>query len=1510
MRPLALTIEGLRSFRAPVAISFENRDHLAIVGDTGAGKSSILEAMTYALYGRSTFTGQANQEIMNDLAGHMRVTLRFTVAGSVFEVTRALRRAGDRTVGSARASLTEFGPDGSEVRKIEGVRQVDSRVQEVLGLDAKAFLRTVVLPQGQFAQLLVGDDPAARAAVLRQVWRADELTRAGQLADDALPPLSELVGQVSQALDGTPDNPDAHLETLRADAGQRAGLAGVARETHSTAATARDNLAEANKRAAAAESVLGKIAHFDFPATTATAEQIVRYTTAITAERVMAESQQAEVRSSLKAVPPDDDGLGHQSIGSARTIILNLPSRAEAAQRAASRARGEAAEAGEAGRRAAELDEDLQALDSQLNQRGKMRIDLGSALTDAETKLSGAQSLLGEVQQATANGEAFQEQADGKISQAKLLKGKITQLQENDLIQAEQDSANAEKEYFAAQRHNAGAAASLGLHYGDECPVCSRPLPGEWQPLTAEDLNTARDAHLAAQNKLMEVRNRIRDLATRAEEIGSTQAAELKQRADESWEAAKTAAASLALLLGHDQVNPVRLPPDVELLQLLSSAADKARGRLEEHDSESQRLRDRRTVVDTNLGNARGALEKMSASSSRSSKETASALQALRSDVTSLPSELGIGVALPDDPLDIELISISGIDAANQLLDERAQELNRRAELRKQLQERLDALSEGVRELDDRWATEVLAPGNKIIAAVNRHRDTLSEGVTLLSLRDVTLPAAASLSDPARLIEIVATFRETTDTTGQRTRALAETTRTEADAARQTIACVAREVAIPPDDTQTLDADMVVQRAGSRATDADVEARTAAVAVEDFARLVAPLAALRRTRDELDLTHRVLKDLSAALKPGAFPKWLTLRRSRTLLIHASKLFEQMSGGRYAFAEIGDESAEWQIVDNDSNLARTPASLSGGEQFLASLALALGMVEMMARSGGRLESLWLDEGFGSLDRTNLDAAIEALTSISSRGRMVAVITHIRAVADQVDHVLAVTREATGSQANWLSPSQRAHLVGDDFGSEAADALSGLIELRGRRQNRLRSAPASGTPAAPALAAVARSPGRWPSGPQRLQDVLPPGAEPGEIRPTGFRLGAAGGPGLVVAFPADLLLDEVLQDGRVEGFQFPALGEASLIHVGPEPVVDGPDGVGGRGVLVDLAAAESDPSETPGSLAVGDSVSPLAHVLAHCCLDGARLPEAGRPFPSGEPACGDEQAQLHFCGAGHVQADGVVISDVEDGDPVPVPDITQDLPGGGLPLTEREVTVAGDARHRVAVADVPDRCDRGVLLGPDLHPVPLPGPRVGLPGRGGVRDEGREAILLRAWQEGAGSGQVVPVHLAGHAGVVQNDRESRGLGPPVGQQPAGDKAVIQLAAGDADPPGGVLAADFVGGVDDHTVRRAERLRLVADPGHPAPTPRPHCRECLASPWGTVRPEPTPAGFSGVPARPNPGLWARAPCDLCTYGYFKSLGTVFLAAAPEELFPCLQADDAGCSPVTGQPGPRRGV
>ena len=90
----------------------------------------------------------------------------------------------------------------------------------------------------------------------------------------------------------------------------------------------------------------------------------------------------------------------------------------------------------------------------------------------------------------------------------------------------------------------------------------------------------------------------------------------------------------------------------------------------------------------------------------------------------------------------------------------------------------------------------------------------------------------------------------------------------------------------------------------------------------------------------------------------------------------------------------------------------------------------------------MESLFLDEGFGALDRQNLDAAVEALASAAAGGRLVATISHVRAVAEQVDHVLSVTREPRGTQVRWLDAAERRALALDDLAGDAA--IAGLLE----------------------------------------------------------------------------------------------------------------------------------------------------------------------------------------------------------------------------------------------------------------------------------------------------------------------------------------------------------------------------------------------------------------------------------------------------------------------------------
>jgi DNA repair protein SbcC/Rad50 len=1041
MRPVALTIEGLRSFRTPVEISFQGREHLAIIGDTGAGKSSILDAMTYALFGRPAWAGKANQEIMNDLSDHMRVTLRFVVGGRTFEVTRVLRRSGDRLVGAARASLIEFSGDGTEIRRIEQVRQVNDEIKEAIGLDADAFLRTVVLPQGQFAQLLVGDDPADRARVLRQVWRTDELTRAGQLIDEVLPDVSQLAGQVTQALEGAPEDPQSHLDQLRADSQLLRNRASQAHHAQDAAAVARDALVAASKTVETAEDAAQNLAQFDFSAEISAAQAIMTAAAKIATERKTAERGQSSLRDELRAVPPDDDGLDLQEIGAARTTLDELPSRAQTAVDVASHARREAAEAESARRQVGELQEGLQNLAAQLQQREQPRQDLDSVLARAHDNLSSAQAALDAALQAILDAETSTARAVEKATEADGMTQEAASTRQGELPRVQLRVQAAEKHYADAQRHNAAGAAAHDLHPGDNCSVCNRPLPLGWRAPIASDIDTARTAYRLAERELADVQGKIRDCDTKAE-VTKNQTREIQRDAEQSWRDARTAAGVVAKLLDRDQIDLASITPDSQLLQPLSIALATAEDELSAYDSETQRLREQRAAADSRLAAAHDRLVKGDGARARASDEAALAVQSLRDHVKSLPAELQIEVSLPDDPLQIETVTLLGLEHAHQILNDRNQELDRRADRRRQFQQELDSVADQIRDLDDRSARLVLTPGNQLIERLNLHRDAVRTATILLTMPEIELPPAASLALPSSLVATVNEIRDCTYAAVRWAKEMIKTAQRDAAVRRAQLTQMAAAFGIPVSGQDEVDAGEVVERARENATEAEVEARAAERSARDFSLVVGPLIRLRRTADELLRTHRALKDLSVALKPGAFPKWLTLRRSRALLVHASRLLEQMTTGRYAFAELDDDTGEWRVVDNDSGLPRTPASLSGGEQFIASLALALGLVEMMARSGGQLESLWLDEGFGSLDRSNLDAAIEALASVAARGRMVAVISHVLAVAEQVGDVLAVTRDVTGSKARWLDSNERTQVATGEL--EAESAFSGLLD----------------------------------------------------------------------------------------------------------------------------------------------------------------------------------------------------------------------------------------------------------------------------------------------------------------------------------------------------------------------------------------------------------------------------------------------------------------------------------
>lgn len=1039
MRPVTLSIEGLRSFRKPVAIDFTGRDHVAVIGDTGAGKSSILEAITYALYGESTFSKQANRELMNDTSEQLRVVLRFRIAHEDWEVARALRRGGRGAVGQVRAQLRRLDAGGGTVETVEQVRRVNERVQALIGLDSAAFLRTVVLPQGRFARLLVEDDPRGRSLVLRQVWRTDELEEMGERAAEARRRAAEVRLRVEQEASAHPEDPDAHLAHLNGARDEARRRADAATETARKAAEARDALraAEGAQRTAAAVAERLRDASLDRAADRlAPIEEIARR---MEAEEADLGQRRTEVRDALSRIPADD-GPTREEAAAAVTLLEGIAARVREAVEAADALRtrvgtaversAEAERAAAAAARAAE----------KAARHGETRAELNQAAQSARARRSTVERLDDGCRERERTLAAARAALDRRRRESAEVKQQLDDTGKEDRAAAK-TAAAAEERLADARRTESVAAAAHDLRAGDDCPICGRELTAGWTAPAARGLQAARHAAEVARGKAAAARERVVELEERRKgAAGQVRAAE--EAVSEAGRAFRAAVEALSGEAALDDTDvAAALPPRETLLRPLDAALKEAEQSLDRHDREHARLEAESKRLDAASAKTREAVAGAGRLTADAEQAAGAALARVREAIRAVPAPFRPGVETPGDPKALRSIDTAPVD--ERLLDARDRErvLAAREGERERLREALDEVREAVAALARKRDAEVNEPLRVVAHAIDEHRFVLAGSVGDLGL-EIDAPATAAAGDAAELRSRIDDLRAVTAGVSRAAGERAQEAARQAAAARGAVVAIGRRL---DREVDAQDVDAVVEAAGDVAEDARFAARGAQRAAEEFAAVVDDVRALRGILAEAGDLERALTDLDDALKPGAFLKWLTLRRSRSLLVHASRMLGEMSRGKYAFVDPEDAEEQWRILDRESGQARSPASLSGGEQFMASLALALGMVEMMARSGGRLESLFLDEGFGSLDRRNLDAAVEALATVAAGGRMVGVISHVRAVAEQIDHVLSVTRNVAGSRAEWLSADQRRRVSQSDAGLDAAAAaMSGLLE----------------------------------------------------------------------------------------------------------------------------------------------------------------------------------------------------------------------------------------------------------------------------------------------------------------------------------------------------------------------------------------------------------------------------------------------------------------------------------
>ncbi len=994
MRPLTLKFAGLRSYRADQEIDFTDMSLMAIVGDTGAGKSSLLEALCFALYGGCTWDARGGKRLIADGGdGTLRVELTFQARGKTWRVTRTTS-AGTYPPSTHRLE----GLDDNTV--LGNSRAVDDAIRNLIGLDYAAFLKAVVLPQGRFQELLQTRE-ADRTAILKNVLGFDQITEVRKQAAGLHDRLHPLLHKVELRRATLLPNPAATID----DAGRRLTVAQkqIAKLDHlkdvtTKARKAHDDAAHrAHEHRAAAQQLAMKIpGDID-----ERYRHLIGLDTRLTDELATVDDQLRKAdahEADLKAVlaTADAAGTGISGIAAALATLQALLDQIPGI---------DDDQLNLADERAA-IDAERSTLQARMSAQAELigKAELAQANagtadathTEATKKLERCRTLLTEARRTV---EATSTASETVESRREKLKKRTNDAAEAQRVatQADNDLHNAAELLAAIHRANAAAHAASASHPGEPCPICVRPLPDDFTAPTTAKTQQATTAQSAAQKRAKTLATRLA-AATESRKTAQTVLNESIEALDTALAGRDQAREAAFAVLGHADLDQ----DDETILTGVQDAVRQAVDAKKTTAEEAKVAHDAMTGDIAKLRHAECALA-----------DRENALTTSRRALTRRQGKITKTYGTLPEPYRVHTeLTTASIDSSK----EKAQQ--RQAEL-KDVTVQLDAAHEQIKLL--RGDKERL--GREHRTTVEESATRLRQPIQTLADRSVAvaqltgLPAAQERPTPPSIagdakwardvLTAVKTITQHCECEASTQDELAATAKADAVAA-----LAAADIA----DDATLATLLTEAAADGRIAERD---RDKAIAQQPVcAELDGRLSAAKPMVESL-------RELGSLLADGKFLAVVVKRRQRALLGIASELLQSMTKDRFAFSD------DFRIVDGHTGQPRDVKTLSGGETFLASLALALALVELTSRGGGRVEALFLDEGFGSLDTNVLGDALEALTRQASGGRLVAVISHMRDVAENFDNVLLVTRSLGGSQARWLTPAERDQIVTDEL-----------------------------------------------------------------------------------------------------------------------------------------------------------------------------------------------------------------------------------------------------------------------------------------------------------------------------------------------------------------------------------------------------------------------------------------------------------------------------------------------
>lgn len=989
MRLHRLEVEGFGPFRARQSVDFDafaDDGIFLIAGRTGAGKSSILDAVCFGLYGGVPRYDGGEKRLRSDHCepdDPSEVVVEFSTPAGRFRVTRSpeylrpAKRGGGLTKQASAVALDEWTDAGWIGRAARAV-DVGNELDEILQLSREQFLQVILLAQNRFSEFLLANSKD-RQALLRRLFgtqrfedvqaRFDERRRAAEQALGAgVATVTARVEEAERLVDdaglwGEPsDESDAPSPIPRGNASTDDRLDDLRRaqaRAEYRAERCASEREDAERRSAAADAALSA-------AREEQRDQAERDRARAALARLEAEEPViAQARAELSDARAAESIRG--ILAAAERARVALTGAVETAQRAqaawdAFGIRADALETWAAERtretgaweRALALETQAPALADDLHAAEATVETIVARLDEREADRA---TLPAQTLELTAERDEARRRADRAVDLGVALdQARMRAVAVLEVARLDAERSSAEHELAVATEVHAVAQTTLAqlrkrrldgfagelasvLAEGEPCPVCGShehpALASHADPVTADDVATAeqrRDEAAASEREASDTTARLR-----AELAIATTRADGRSLAQADAELAAVAAEYEDSLVAAER----KLTLDARLQELTERA---------------ERLERDRAADLASLATAR---------------ERQAVLTQRRADAQALIVE-----ARGDAPTVAERLAeaTAQVAAARALADALAERRRRET-----------AVAESVAEQDAALASSPFAEAAAVQQALR--------SAAALEALDAKITAHAVQREKERAILFDLELR----TLPEEPIDLAP-----AEAATAT-ARAAWSVAV--DDAAR--ASGIVERLdGLIASAASEHARTAAQTAE--------FEVLRGLAD-------TIAGRGANTRKMTLETFVLAAELEEIVEAANRRLGDMSTGRYqlqhsdALAARGAASGLGIVVfDAFTGQTRPAQSLSGGETFLSSLALALGLAEVVtARAGGiRLDTLFIDEGFGSLDGDTLDVAMRTLDELRQGGRTVGVISHVEAMQEQIPAQLTVRATPEG------------------------------------------------------------------------------------------------------------------------------------------------------------------------------------------------------------------------------------------------------------------------------------------------------------------------------------------------------------------------------------------------------------------------------------------------------------------------------------------------------------------